>query len=148
MTRRVPDEAKRLRGTLRKDRVTHAATDRDPVIPERPDWLGGEAARMWDRMIEHLHDLGVLGRVDGNPIARYCQLWQRWKEAEAHIAEHGAVVKAPSGYPVANPNVTTANKLAPMLHRLEQDFGLSPTARNRLGLEYVGDDEDDEPEYD
>ena len=39
MTRRVPDEAKRLRGTLRKDRVTHAATDRDPVIPERPDWL-------------------------------------------------------------------------------------------------------------
>ena len=84
----------------------------------------------------------VLTNVDGNALARYCVLWVRWKQAELFIRQHGLA------YPLRDekgqlrclqqfPQVAIANKLATQLTRLEQEFGMTPSARTRIHVEPV-----------
>src|SRR4029450_12689383 len=67
----------------------------------------------------------------------YCRLWSRWRTAETFLQKHGEI------YPLkvdrckvkcfqAYPQVATANKLAQQLTRLEQEFGMTPSARVRI----------------
>jgi P27 family predicted phage terminase small subunit len=88
-------------------------------------------------LIPLLDQMRVLTQIDGNALARYCQLWSRWKRAEAFIQKHGDT------YPLKDekgrirclqqfPQVSIANKLAQQLTRLEQEFGLTPSARTRI----------------
>jgi P27 family predicted phage terminase small subunit len=83
--------------------------------------------------------MGVLTKIDGNALTRYCQLWSRWKKAELFIQKHGDT------YPIKDeagkikclqqfPQVTIAHKLAALLTRLEQEFRLTPSARSRITL--------------
>ncbi len=102
-----------------------------------PAWLDDDAKRAWRRLIPLLEQMNVLTRIDGNALARYCQLWSRWKRAELFIQKHGDT------YPIKDekgkirclqqfPQVAIANKLAQQLTRLEQEFGLTPSARSRI----------------
>jgi len=81
--------------------------------------------------------MGVLTRIDGNALSRYCRLWARWRKAEAFIDQRGDM------YPLKDesgkvrcfqqwPQVAIAGKLALQLTRLEQEFGMTPSARARI----------------
>jgi P27 family predicted phage terminase small subunit len=105
--------------------------------PRCPQWLTGDAKRVWRQLMPKLHASGVAGEIDRNALARYCQLFVRWKELEQYIAEKGTV------YPVKNkdgvtvdmkelPHVARASKLADQLLKLEQQFGMTPAARAAL----------------
>ena len=83
--------------------------------------------------------MGVLTRIDSNALARYCRLWSRWRKTELFIEKKGEM------YPLRNddggvkcfmqwPQVAIANKLAQQLTRLEQEFGMTPSARARLQM--------------
>jgi len=84
-----------------------------------------------------LHEMGVLSKIERNPIIRYCQTWSRWKQAELFIQKHG------ESYPIKDekgnvrcvqqfPAVATAHKTATILLRLEQEFGLTPASRPNI----------------
>ncbi len=84
-----------------------------------------------------LHGMRVLTQVDQHALARYCQLWARWREAEEFLDKRGATysVRDKDGNIVAlkkYPQVVIASDLADKLLRLEQQFGLTPSARTRL----------------
>ena len=79
----------------------------------------------------------MLTRVDGNALARYCRLWSRWRKVEAFLDQHGEVypLKDEGGrvkYLQQWPQVAIAGKLAHLLTRLEQEFGMTPSARTRI----------------
>ncbi len=81
----------------------------------------------------------VLARIDGNALARYCQLWARWKKAELFVQKHGDTypLKDESGRIkclMPFPQVAIAHKLAAQLTRLEQEFGMTPSARTRISV--------------
>jgi hypothetical protein len=38
--------------------------------------------------------MGVLSRIDGNALARYCRLWSRWRKAEAFIDKNGKMYRS------------------------------------------------------
>lgn len=108
--------------------------------PPCPRWLSGDAKKIWREIIPQLDQMGVLCRIDRNAVARYCTLWARWREAEEFIAEKGAVyARRDSEGRVKSfaqwPQVAIAEKLATQLLRLEQEFGLTPSARTRIQLE-------------
>lgn len=121
---------KRLTGTQRKGRPNDDEVVIDAAAPDAPDWLEGVALDLWHMIVPELTEAGIIGRVDGHALARYCILSARWRDAETHIAAHGSIVKSPSGYPCQNPSVSIANKLATELGRLEQQFGMTPAARS------------------
>ena len=98
--------------------------------------------------------MGVLTKADRNALARYCVLWGRWRKAEEFIAsqgdsyvvrdEHGKV-KGMKPYP----QVRMAGQLAEQLLRLEQNFGLTPSARSRIEVptQDQPDEQDDKRRY-
>ena len=105
-----------------------------------PDWLDDEAKQAWRQLLPMLDQMGVLSRIDRNALARYCQLWSRWKKAELFIQKHGDT------YPLKDergnirclqqfPQVAIAHKLAGQLTRLEQEFGMTPSARTRINVD-------------
>jgi len=110
--------------------------------PDQPDWLDDGAVQAWNYLVPLLSQMGVLTRIDGHALARYCRLWSRWRQAEDFLTKHGEMypLKDDDGKPKCFqpwPQVAIANKLAQQLTRLEQEFGMTPSARSRIQLHPV-----------
>ena len=139
--RRTPTDTLKLRGSPLADRRN------DPEVktgaPPCPQWLSKEAKVVWKQIIPHLRTMGVLAKSDGNALARYCSLWFRWRRAEKFIEENGEVfittTKAGEKYPIQWPQVGIVNTLAVELRRLEQEFGLTPSARASIQVDVPTD---------
>ena len=88
--------------------------------------------------------MGVLTRIDGTALARYCVLWAMWKKCMDFIKKNGDTFvirdkviskKWPHGRPIAvkqYPQAKQALKLHAALHQMEGVFGLNPSARTGL----------------
>lgn len=132
----TPTETLKLRGSWRGN---ERKDEPDPHkgFPDKPEWLSDHASIIWDQMCNLIDSMGLMTEVDGNPLARYCTLWVRWREAEDNLAEKGMVC---SSYDrngnvkgeKASPHVRIASDLSNQLYRLEQQFGIGPA--NRVGL--------------
>ena len=137
----TPTPVLKLRGsTLVTKRRKRAEPKPSVGVPKVPDWLDADARAMWAELIPTLENMGVLARVDGNALARYCRLWSRWRKAEAFLDKHGEMypLKGEGGqvkYFQQWPQVSIATKLAQQLTRLEQEFGMTPSARTRIQVD-------------
>ena len=127
-----------LTGSKRGRRRAKHAPKPDLTTPEQPQWATEEARLCWEHNSAMLGAMGLLSRTDQALLVRYCQTWGRWVEAEKFLAQRGAT------YPLRDesgkvrclqqwPQVSIANKLSQQLLRMEQDMGLTPAARARLG---------------
>jgi P27 family predicted phage terminase small subunit len=137
----TPTAILKLRGSTLVSKRRQKKEAQGPAgAPDQPDWLDDEARKMWDHLLPMLDGMGVLTRVDGNALARYCRLWSRWRKAEEFIDGKGEM------YPLKDdkgsvkcfmqwPQVAIAHKLATQLTRLEQEFGMTPSARSRIPVQ-------------
>ena len=141
----TPTPILKLRGSKRASRAKREVKAASG-IPQRPDWLDGEARVAWDHLVPMLEGMGVLSVVDGHALSRYCRLWSRWRKAEDFIDDHGDM------YPLKDeagrtkcfqqwPQVAIAHKLALQLTRLEQEFGMTPSARTRIPVSVFREEE-------
>jgi P27 family predicted phage terminase small subunit len=64
------------------------------MVPNCPPHIRGEARKEWRRIGSELVRLGLVARIDKAALALYCQLWQRWIEAEDAVREIGLVCTA------------------------------------------------------
>lgn len=134
----TPTPILKLRGsrlvTKRRGRREMSSLDGTPTCPE---WLDDEAKAAWRWLIPMLKASRVLARMDRLALSRYCQHWSRWKKAELFIQKHG------EAFPLKDeegrikclqqfPQVAIAHKLSLAMTRLEQEFGLTPSARTRI----------------
>jgi P27 family predicted phage terminase small subunit len=114
--------------------------------PACPDWLDDDARAAWTELSPMLQNMGILTRIDGNALSRYCHLWARWRNAEQFIKDRGEM------YPLKDdagqvkcfqqwPQVAIAHKLAHLLGRLEAEFGMTPSARSRIQLNQAAEPE-------
>lgn len=139
--RPTPTSVLKLRGSTLVTPEREASEVHGPTgTPDCPDWLDDQAKAAWDEIVPLLQDMGILTRIDGNALARYCRLWSRWRKMEAFIEEKGEMypLRAEDGsvkYFQQWPQVAIANKLAQQLTRLEQEFGLTPSARTRIHVD-------------
>ena len=134
----TPTAVLKLRGSTLVSKRRLAQEARGPAgTPDLPEWLDEEARKMWGQLLPILEVMGVLTRIDGNALARYCRLWSRWRKAEAYLEQRGEM------YPLKDdqgrvkcvqawPQVAIAARLAQQLTRLEQEFGMTPSARSRI----------------
>jgi len=114
----------------------------------RPTWLTGEGRRIWDRLVPLLKPLGLATVIDANPLARYCDGLAKWIKAKAFLDEHGDtyVVRDETGtikYIAQFPQVSIYRNLSLHLTRLEQEFGLTPSARTRIAVANAPEANDD-----
>jgi len=121
---------------LVKDRTEPVA---DGVV-ECPDWLSDHAKDVWDYVVPMLEKMGILGAVDSLPLARYCQLFARYIEAEQFLQEHGTVwaqknAKGKVTGMVKFAQVSDAKHLANLLRQLEAQFGMNPASRPEINMD-------------
>ncbi len=134
----TPTAVLKLRGSTLVTKAREAREVKGPAgKPSCPKWLDAEAKAAWKHVVPLLVGMGVLTKIDGNALARYCRLWSRWRRAEAFLEEKGEMytlrdddgnVKCFQQWP----QVAIANRLAQQLTRLEGEFGMTPSARARL----------------
>lgn len=132
----TPTEILKLRGSWRA-KLNPNEPQPPRYIPDRPDWMDDTTAQVWDEVSKGLHDSGLLTSIDGKALARYCKTWAMWRDAHDFLDEHGTTypTKDVSGRVtgVAEfPQVSRSLKLADQLLRLEQQFGMTPSARTRI----------------
>ena len=112
----------------------------DRSVPRCPSWLDPAAKACWKQIVPQLHQMGVLAKIDGNAITRYCRLWSRWVAAEKFIEKHG------ESYPLKDsngkvkcyqqfPQVAIAHRLSIALTKLEGEFGMTPASRTRIEVD-------------
>jgi P27 family predicted phage terminase small subunit len=136
----TPTNILKLRGSTLVTKRREESEARPPrEVPDPPDWLATDpdAKAAWDHLVPLLEAIGILTKLDANSLSRYCRLWSRWRKAETFIDTHGEM------YPLKSddgkvkcfqqwPQVNIASKLAQQLTRLEQEFGMTPSARARI----------------
>lgn len=127
-----PTTVKVLEGNPGKRNVNTSEPKPEKKASRCPGWLEEEAKKEWKRMAKQLEQLGILTEIDMAAFAGYCQAYARWKEAEEYISEHGAVMKAPSGYCQQVPQVSIAQTYLKIMNRFCEQFGLTPSARSRI----------------
>ncbi len=143
----TPTNVLAMRGSWRANR------NPDEPRPERgrprcPKWLDDKAKEAWAQLIPQLDRMGILAKIDGNALARYCRLWSRWRQAEDFLATQGDtyLVKGTDGKATAvkaYPQARIAATLAEQLLRIEQHFGMTPASRARLSAPREDEGSDD-----
>ena len=121
--------------------------------PRPPDWLEGEARKLYLSLTKLLYAMRVMAVIDQHALARYAANSVLWREARDFVAKHGTTYavrgRPPYGQelgPVTGfklyPQVKLALSLEEHLLRLEREFGLTPAARARLstGVSFLEDD--------
>ena len=83
-------------------------------------------------MGRRLLKLGLMTDIDAPAFAAYCIAWGRWTEAEEKLRTLGAIVKAPSGYPIQNPYLAVENKAIEQMKVFLTEFGMTPSSRSRV----------------
>lgn len=108
--------------------------------PPMPRTLSAPAKEVWKRVARRLEKVpGLLTKIDGEALGRYCQLLARYWECEAKIAQFGETlpVKDKEGNIVGveeSPWSRISIRLAEKLTRLEAEFGMTPSSRARISV--------------
>lgn len=136
-----PDAVKRAAGNPGKRRLAPApkrtairATVAGGVVP--PSYLDAEAKRIWNRLVPDLQRLNFMRSSDSDALARYCDHVSGWARARKTIRREGEFYDATSVTGEALKRLHPAVKVAEIhekhLVELEDRFGLSPLARQRI----------------
>jgi P27 family predicted phage terminase small subunit len=93
---------------------------------------------VWEEIAPMLHTSGVLDRVDARMLAMFCEATAQAELArqmmEAARNSTGLVVQQPSGRVAPDPHFTVWKDAVAAARQLAEQFGLTPSARARLGI--------------
>lgn len=107
----------------------------DNIAP--PDWVTGVARSKWDEVVPKLIGMGVMTNADIDTIARYCTMHEQYVKYLDQVRRglDVLVIRDDAGkvkYMQSTPAATMMTKLAASMLRIEQEFGLTPSARSGL----------------
>ncbi len=115
--------------------------------PVKPDWLGEYADAAWDQTCGFLEQMGILASIDNDALLNYCVTWERWRKAEEFLKENGStyttVDKLGNKIHREYPESKLSLSLAAQLLRLQNNFGLTPSARASITLPEKPKDKDE-----
>ncbi len=130
----TPTAILKMRGTARADR-RRGEPQPHRGRPRCPAWLDRRAKDLWKRLVPQLQQMGVLARIDGQALARYCQTYSQYIDMVRAVRKDGYKRGIKNGYEQQTPEVGIATKLQAILLKLEAEFGMTPSARARLSVQ-------------
>ena len=142
--RPLPQEIKKLRGTLRKDRANGKRLKVTDGVLRVPDGTPKPVAVVFRRLVRELGATGILKPIDTTLLLQLATAIHVSTVAAAEIANGGAVREdaAHAGRLSKSPWFQIWRDSAATVRSLSAHFGLSPSDRERLTM--PDDDEPDE----
>jgi P27 family predicted phage terminase small subunit len=131
-----PTALKELAGNPGKRRLPNEPTY-DNRKPTCPTHLSDEGKAEWKRIVNTLHESGVLKWTDRATLAAYCEAYGRWVQAERLVRKSGLLIKTSNDNVIQNPAVGVANKAMADMVRYASEFGMTPASRATLGKDAV-----------
>lgn len=114
---------------------------------EPPEWVMGVARAKWDDVVPKLQAMRVITPADVEAIARYCAMYEQWVKYLEQMRRglDVIVLRDKDGkvrYMQSSPAATMFVKLAASMLRIEQEYGLTPSARTGIAASDGETDED------
>lgn len=131
----TPTRLKELKGNPGK-RALNGGEPVPPVgKPTCPRHIAGEGRKEWARITRLLDEMRLLSKAEGPALALYCQMYERWVEAEGNVKKFGMIIPVgENGALQLSPYVSIANQAMAQMQRLLCEFGLTPSSRSRIKL--------------
>lgn len=133
----TPTRILELRGSRKAEGRTGEPQAEQGAPPE-PELTPAQLA-IWRRLCDEIDSLGVLTVVDGWQLERYARFIDRWRNVEKALDRLGtdllAVVVGEATNTAFKRLSVESRKLDGVLKQIEQQFGLTPSARVRLVAE-------------
>jgi P27 family predicted phage terminase small subunit len=108
--------------------------------PEPPDILWGDALEEWNRVVPELQRLQITKLIDAASLTAYCLAWQRLCQAQRVIDEEGLLHSNSQGR-TRHPAVAIVEAASKELRGWASEFGLTPSAENRVAKAEADDGE-------
>jgi P27 family predicted phage terminase small subunit len=129
----IPDNIKRLKGTLEKSRVNEEQPEFNRVSHiEPPEGLGDIATQEWLRVVPLLDAAGVLTEADVSALRAYCLAYQTFEIAAKAVEVEGITAVGHNGGVSTNPSFRVMKEAGLLMHRYLTEFGLTPSSRSRV----------------
>lgn len=129
---RKPTALKLVTGTHRKSRAVHNEVSPKIAMPKPPRHLGKIAIEEWNRLIQELHDNGLMTNFDRAALAAYCDLWASYVEASDKMTGKDMVSITAAGNLVENPYFSIKKRCLELMHKFLIEFGMTPAARTKI----------------
>jgi|TARA_R100001440_G_C2520794_1_gene118851 P27 family predicted phage terminase small subunit len=137
--KKLPTEVKKLRGTLKKERVLENEMQVEILkeLPETPEWLSDIAKVEWKKVCLELFNKNMLHYVDLKLIEAYCNAIALHIETEMLLRENGRVqvFKNEDGsikYAQSVPYQKIANDALDKALKISREFGFTPSSRTNI----------------
>ncbi len=85
----------------------------------------------------------LLFAVDRSSLAAYCVAVAELEEASVVLLERGRTFETPNGFIQSRPEVAMVHRAQAAIRVFAAEFGLTPSARMRLGSVVAADDNPD-----
>ena len=136
MTKRLPTEIKKQRGTLRADRTNPNEPQLPSMIPPTPTWLNEQGQKAFVELSMLLHDMSVLTQADSMALELLCDAYSEYKLAKEVVNTLGATqdVVSREGHvkSIMRPEVQIANQSFVRVFQMLKEFGLTPSSRAKV----------------
>jgi len=136
MSKQLPTELKKQRGTFRQDRHNPSEPKLPSTIPPTPTWLSEQGQKSFIELSHILHDMTVLTLADSMALEMLCDSYSEYKSAKEIINTLGStyIVTSREGNEKAfiRPEVQIANQAFVRVFQLLKEFGLTPSSRAKV----------------
>lgn len=127
-----PPELKIMAGE-RSDRGNPNAPPRLDGLPEPPAYLDAHGLDAWNRLLPVLDGMGTIGYQDGAALGLLCGAFSRYVRATAKLNASDTDLTVPTRYGLkASPYEAIATRAEATILRILAEFGMTPSARNRV----------------
>lgn len=132
-----PTIIKMARGNPGKRRLNAQEPKPESDGIEPPAWVTGVSLEKWNEIVPKLIAMGVMTNADIEAIARYCTMHEHYVKYLDQVRRGLDVLvirdeKGKVKYMQSTPAATMVTKLAASMLRIEQEFGLTPSARTGI----------------
>lgn len=101
----------------------------------KPDFLQGRASEIWDEETPNIEAVdGLAKAVDSRVLGMWCQKWAEYEECLADVRDNGYEYTTATGYLRDRPSVRRLEKVEPVIIRLSQEYGFTPSSRARINF--------------
>lgn len=114
--------------------------DTRPLMEEPPESMSEDAKAEWRRIAPTLIKMGMLTNLDQATFMVYCESWsmliaaqQTFEDMRKQSPAFRGQVVAGKGKVARNPVIANFRQLAGLVVTLASEFGMSPSARARIG---------------
>lgn len=132
------------KGDLTKERQERRKAEQELVktqknyIKKAPVWLSKRAKKEYKRLLDNIKDMDMLGDLDANNLACYCNAFDKYLIAEEDVSERGTIIEGRE-----NPSILLQIKFAKEMREFGKQCGLSIDSRLKFAAVKLKEIEDE-----